>query len=81
MGIGAEHNRADLTRGALTIRAGRTIPDAEVAWGPRVGIRVASELPYRAYVAKNPYVSGRRTGSPRAGSSTERWAAPVREGR
>lgn len=57
LGVGPGHNRADLTRGKLTIRAQRPVQDGEVVWGPRVGIRVAADLPYRAYVRGNPFVS------------------------
>ncbi|MBA2565195.1 MAG: DNA-3-methyladenine glycosylase [Gemmatimonadetes bacterium] len=64
MGIGAGQNRADLTRGALTIRGGDAVPDSAVRWGPRVGIRLAAELPFRAWIAGNPYVSPAR-GTPR----------------
>ncbi|MFN2432652.1 MAG: DNA-3-methyladenine glycosylase [Gemmatimonadota bacterium] len=57
MGIGPEQNRADLTRGRLTIRDGHRVPDTRVAWGPRVGIRVAADLRYRAWLRGNPHVS------------------------
>lgn len=59
-GIGPEHNRADLTRGALTIRPGTPLADRDVAWGPRVGVQVAADLPYRAFVRGNPHVSRAR---------------------
>jgi DNA-3-methyladenine glycosylase len=57
LGIGPEHNRADLTRGNLTLKRGRSVPETEVTWGPRVGIRVAVDLPYRAHIRGNRYVS------------------------
>jgi DNA-3-methyladenine glycosylase len=60
LAIGPEHNRADLTRGPLTLRAGSPVPDSEVEWAPRIGVREAADLPYRAYVKGNPYVSRER---------------------
>lgn len=57
LGIGPAQNRADLTRGSLTIVEGDVVRDREVARGPRVGIRVAADLPYRLWVRGNPHVS------------------------
>jgi DNA-3-methyladenine glycosylase len=57
LGVGPEQNRADLTRGRLTIVEADPVPDGAVAWGPRVGIRAAADLPYRAWVADSPHVS------------------------
>jgi DNA-3-methyladenine glycosylase len=57
LGIGPAQNRADLTRGPLTIRAGEPVADRDVVWAPRIGIRVAAELPYRAYVRGSPFLS------------------------
>jgi DNA-3-methyladenine glycosylase len=57
LGIGLDQNRADLTRGALTIRAGQPVADGDVLWAPRIGIRVAADLPYRAYLRDNAFVS------------------------
>jgi DNA-3-methyladenine glycosylase len=57
LAIGPAQNRADLTHGPLTIRRGELVSDREVEWAPRVGIRVAADLPYRAFVRGNPYVS------------------------
>jgi DNA-3-methyladenine glycosylase len=57
LAIGPAQNRADLTRGPLTIRRGEPVSDGEVAWTRRVGIRVAADLPYRAFIRGNPYVS------------------------
>ena len=57
LGIGLGQNRADLTRGPLVIEdhgasAGR------VAWGARIGLRVGTDRPWRAWVAGHPAVSG-----------------------
>ncbi|MGF7238146.1 MAG: DNA-3-methyladenine glycosylase [Frankia sp.] len=56
-------NGADLTEpsGELTIVAGQPVPDAAVLTGPRVGIRVATERPWRYWVAGAPSVTGRRS--------------------
>ena len=76
LGIGPAQNRADLTRGSLTIVEGDVVRDREVARGPRVGIRVAADLPYRLWVRGNPHVSR----GPSAAPSRSRQA-PAAEGR
>ena len=58
LGITLKHNRLDVTRSSLTIedwglRAGG------VAWGPRIGIRVGRERPWRCYERGSKAVSGR----------------------
>jgi DNA-3-methyladenine glycosylase len=57
LAIGPRENRADLTRGPLTIRRGDPVANRDVVWAPRVGIRVAADLPYRAFVSSSPFVS------------------------
>jgi DNA-3-methyladenine glycosylase len=57
LAIGPAQNRADLTRGPLTICRGEPVAERDVVWAPRIGIRVAADLPYRAYVRGNPFVS------------------------
>lgn len=58
LGIGREHDGADLVRGPLWVadlppaRAGRS-----VARGPRVGIRLAAERPWRYWLAGSAFVS------------------------
>jgi DNA-3-methyladenine glycosylase len=37
------------------------LPRSRVAWGPRIGIRVGTERPWRCWLAGNPHVSGPRT--------------------
>jgi DNA-3-methyladenine glycosylase len=58
LGISLVQNRASLTRGRLVIEdlGGRI---CDVRWGPRIGIRVGTERPWRAVVASSPAVSGR----------------------
>ncbi len=70
MGIGIELNREDLTRGqgagVLWIED-REIAVGEIAWSPRVGIRVGRERLWRCSVAGHPCVS-RTTRDRRDGS-------------
>ncbi|MEQ1871100.1 MAG: DNA-3-methyladenine glycosylase [Vicinamibacterales bacterium] len=67
MAIGPGLNREDLCGDRLFIedRGGRVGP---IVWGPRIGIRVGTERPWRAYVDAHAAVSGRRT-RPRARTS------------
>jgi DNA-3-methyladenine glycosylase len=58
LGIGREQDGADLVRGALWIGAG--VPGRSpwaIVRGPRVGIRVATERPWRFAYAGHPAVS------------------------
>ena len=62
LGIDARHNRADLVTSALRIedRGEGTLDGCgPVQWGPRVGIRVGVEHPWRAWVRGHPAVSRR----------------------
>jgi DNA-3-methyladenine glycosylase len=58
MGITLAENRVDLTGDRLYLED-RRMAIGEVAWGPRIGIRVGVETPWRAWVADHPAVSGR----------------------
>jgi DNA-3-methyladenine glycosylase len=65
MGIALGENRADLTRAAGASSSGLWIEDrglaiGDVAWTPRIGIRLGIDHAWRCYVAGNPSVSGRR---------------------
>lgn len=59
MGITLAENRVDLQGRRLWIedRGGRIGP---ITWTPRIGIRVGTDRPWRAYVHAHPAVSGRR---------------------
>jgi DNA-3-methyladenine glycosylase len=64
MGITLAENQASLCGRRLFVEARRG-PSPPVAWGPRIGIRVGTEQPWRAYVTGNPCVSAWRSGSGR----------------
>lgn len=60
LGLDRRHNGVDLTRGApLWLERGRLRPDERVVQTTRVGLRVATDLPWRFYVAGSAGVSRR----------------------
>ncbi len=59
LGIDGSFNRAGLQRGALTIREGSPVRDADVAITPRIGISRCADWPLRWIVRDSPYVSQR----------------------
>ena len=75
LGVSLRHNRSDLVESTLTIedhglRLGR------VAWGPRIGIRVGVDRPWRCFVAGHPAVSGpraARSASPGEAGAKRYW--------
>jgi DNA-3-methyladenine glycosylase len=60
MGITLADNRLDLVSSRLVIEDRRLVRGA-VAWGPRIGIRVAVDRPWRCWLAGNPAVSGTKS--------------------
>jgi len=58
LGITLAHNRADLAAGPLRIED-RGLRVRRVAWGPRIGIRVGLDRPWRCWVVGHPSVSRR----------------------
>jgi DNA-3-methyladenine glycosylase len=60
MGITLAENRLDLLGDRLYIEQ-RGIPVGEIAWGPRIGIRVGTESPWRGWLRGHPAVSGRHS--------------------
>jgi DNA-3-methyladenine glycosylase len=56
MGISLAENRLDLLGNRLFIEEG-ALRAEKVVWGPRVGIRVGVERPWRAYLIGHPAVS------------------------
>jgi DNA-3-methyladenine glycosylase len=57
MGITLGENTLDLLGDRLYVEDRGIRVDA-IAWGPRIGIKVGTETPWRAWVAGNPAVSG-----------------------
>ena len=56
MGITLAENRVDLLGDRLFVE-NRGIAVGPIAWGPRIGIRVGTDAPWRAWLAGNPAVS------------------------
>jgi DNA-3-methyladenine glycosylase len=65
MGITLAENRLDLLGDHLFIED-RGLRPGPIAWSPRIGIRVGTEHPWRAFVAGHPAVSALKRGSARA---------------
>jgi DNA-3-methyladenine glycosylase len=59
MGITLAENRLDLLGDRLYIED-RRLRVGDIAWGPRIGIRVGTESPWRAWVRGHPAVSATR---------------------
>jgi DNA-3-methyladenine glycosylase len=57
LGVSLRHNRSDLIESKLTIED-HGLRLGPVAWGPRIGIRVGVDRPWRCWVAGHPAVSG-----------------------
>jgi len=69
LGITIEHNRLDLTSSTLTIED-RGISVGEIATGPRIGIRVAVERPWRYWVEGHRSVSAHRRSTTKAAKAS-----------
>lgn len=80
MGIVLSDNRSDLVRGDALFLEDRGIVPGAVSWGPRIGIRVGTERPWRAWIAGHPAVSGRHA-APVDGSATSPGPATRRRSR
>ncbi len=67
LGLGREHNGVDLTSPASPVRlcAGPEIPESAVRAGPRVGVSVAGEVPWRFWLEGAAAVSPYRPGTSR----------------
>jgi DNA-3-methyladenine glycosylase len=57
MGITRAQNGADVTRGALVVRAGHEPKPIEIAVTPRIGIKQCADRPLRFLIRGNPFVS------------------------
>ena len=71
MGITLGHNRLDLVGERLFIED-RGLEVGPIAWSPRIGIRVGTDRPWRAYVVDCPAVSGNTNALPRTTRKTQR---------
>ena len=60
LGISLAQNRLALTVPPLSIEDWGVSP-GRVTWGPRIGIRVGTDRPWRCWLAGHECVSGRRT--------------------
>lgn len=60
LGISGQENGHPLEAPPLWIEEGRTIPDAEVWAGPRIGISRAADWPLRFWTPVSPFVSATR---------------------
>jgi DNA-3-methyladenine glycosylase len=60
LGIDGSLNGCDLLRGPIRVLPGEPVPDEAVATGPRVGVTLDPERPWRYYVAADPTVSAYR---------------------
>ena len=65
LGIDLSHNGADLSAGDLTLEVGPATSPGLVATGPRVGLRLAAEHPWRFWLRDEPTVSAYRPAAPR----------------
>jgi DNA-3-methyladenine glycosylase len=59
LGVTLRQNRVDLAEGPLRIED-RGLSAGPLAWGPRIGIRVGVDRPWRCWVQGHPAVSGTR---------------------
>jgi DNA-3-methyladenine glycosylase len=65
-GVGREHNGVDLVAGdVLHTEAGTPVPDHLVAVGPRIGVTVAVDNPWRFTVRESRFLSRRSATPPR----------------
>jgi DNA-3-methyladenine glycosylase len=66
LGLDREHNGVDLTEPDSPVRllAGKPVPEHEIRVGPRVGVAVAIDVPWRFWI-DSPTVSGYRRGGKR----------------
>ncbi len=57
LGITRRRNGADVTRGALSVRAFKDAPAFDIVTRTRIGITVSKDLPFRFYIRGNEHVS------------------------
>lgn len=59
LGITLADNRLDLVSSPLVVED-HNFAVGDVSWGPRIGIRVGAERPWRCWITDHPTVTGRR---------------------
>ena len=78
-GIGRAHNGIDLVSGdEMFIATGKPVSDPFIGESPRIGIRSATDRPWRLYEVGNPHVSRVRLVPPPNATQTERAKRTVR---
>ncbi|HEV8556759.1 MAG TPA: DNA-3-methyladenine glycosylase [Actinophytocola sp.] len=72
LGLDRDHNGVDLTDPGSPVRllAGNPVADHEIHVGPRVGVAVAVDVPWRFWLNSSTSVSTYRRGGKRRGSSS-----------
>lgn len=70
LGIALELDGTDLIAGPVRLRLGSPAPTSAIASGPRVGLRLAAETPWRFWLRDDPTVSVYRPAAPRRRPST-----------
>ena len=65
LGIRLKDNRGDLATGPVTLTPGEPVDPSLVSTGPRVGLRLAADRPWRFWLTGDPTVSAYRPAKPR----------------
>ena len=65
LGIRLLDNRNDLAAGPITLTLSEPVDPARVSTGPRVGLRLAADRPWRFWITGEPTVSTYRPAAPR----------------
>lgn len=65
LGIDLAQAATDLTTGPVTLTVGDAVPGASIRMGPRVGLRLAPERPWRFWIDGEPTVSRYVAAKPR----------------
>jgi len=65
LGIRLLDNRTDLTEGPTTLTISDPVDAEQVSAGPRVGLRLAADRPWRFWITGEPTVSTYRPAAPR----------------
>ncbi|KQZ76199.1 DNA-3-methyladenine glycosylase [Nocardioides sp. Root151] len=66
LGIGLDDDGNDLSTGPITLALSAAAPTSAISTGPRVGLRLAPDWPWRFWLTDDPTVSAYRPAKPRA---------------